>query len=78
MRGVRRERQEKKEERQSFIGSLCLTGLVGCVARGEEWRGNMWPSLKQTLPVMPGRADAKIHLTQDKVFMGGPTLVQVQ
>ncbi len=30
----------------------------------------MWPSLKQTLPVMPGRADAKIHLTQDKVFYG--------
>ncbi len=38
----------------------------------------MWPSLNQTLSVMPGRVDAKIHLTQDKVFMGGPTLVQVQ
>jgi len=36
MRGVRGERQEKKEEWRSFIGSLCLTGLVGCVARGEE------------------------------------------
>ncbi len=35
MRGMRRERHEKKEEPRSFIGSLCLTGLVGCIARGE-------------------------------------------
>jgi len=34
----------------------------------EERRGNMWPSLKHTLPVMPGRAVAKIHRPRAKVL----------
>lgn len=38
----------------------------------EERRGNMWPSLKQTLPVMPDKAVAKILPTQGKVLWVGP------
>ncbi len=74
MRGVRRERHEKRRATKFYwVSMLDWFSRLHC-----ERRGNMWPSLKQTLSVMPGRVDAKIHLTQDKVFMGGPTLVQVQ